>query len=130
MRWGLGIVGSNPFGIYFVRGAGKRRARRSYRLDPSPRREPNGCDGAGNHHALKTGATLREAQIVIESWRRHYNAIRPHASLGYKPPAPEGGQRTQAAHPGHRSHGWHTRGRRPSLHRGFDQSYQATYRPL
>jgi hypothetical protein len=33
--------------------------------------------------------TLREAQIVIESWRRHYNMIRPHASIGYKPPAPE-----------------------------------------
>ena len=33
--------------------------------------------------------TLREAQIVIESWRRHYNTIRPHDSLGYKPPAPE-----------------------------------------
>jgi transposase InsO family protein len=33
--------------------------------------------------------TLKEAQIVIESWRRHYNAIRPHASLGYRPPAPE-----------------------------------------
>src|SRR5262249_45646706 len=33
--------------------------------------------------------TWREAQIVIESWRRHYNTIRPHASLGYKPPAPE-----------------------------------------
>jgi putative transposase len=33
--------------------------------------------------------TLREAQIVIESWRRHYNAVRPHASLGYKAPAPE-----------------------------------------
>jgi hypothetical protein len=32
---------------------------------------------------------LREAQIIIESWRRHYNTIRPHASLGYKPPAPE-----------------------------------------
>jgi hypothetical protein len=32
---------------------------------------------------------LREAQIVIESWRRHFNTIRPHASLGYKPPAPE-----------------------------------------
>ncbi len=32
---------------------------------------------------------LREAQIVIESWRRHYNVVRPHASLGYKPPAPE-----------------------------------------
>ena len=26
---------------------------------------------------------------VIESWRRHYDTIRPHASLGYKPPAPE-----------------------------------------
>src|SRR4051812_43506389 len=26
--------------------------------------------------------TLREAQIVIESWRRHSNTIRPHASLG------------------------------------------------
>ena len=33
--------------------------------------------------------TLREAQIVIESWRRHFNTIRPHKSLGYKPPAPE-----------------------------------------
>src|SRR5246127_3376988 len=33
--------------------------------------------------------SLREAQIVIESWRRHYNTIRPHASIGYKPPAPE-----------------------------------------
>jgi len=33
--------------------------------------------------------TLREAQIIIESWRRHFNTIRPHASLGYKPPAPE-----------------------------------------
>ena len=33
--------------------------------------------------------TLKEAKIVIESWRRHYNAVRPHASLGYKPPAPE-----------------------------------------
>jgi putative transposase len=33
--------------------------------------------------------SLREAQIVIESWRCHYNIVRPHASLGYKPPAPE-----------------------------------------
>ena len=33
--------------------------------------------------------SLREAQIVIESWRRHYNGVRPHAFLGYKPPAPE-----------------------------------------
>ena len=33
--------------------------------------------------------SLREARIVIESWRRHYNTERPHGSLGYKPPAPE-----------------------------------------
>ncbi len=33
--------------------------------------------------------SLREAQIIIESWRTHYNTKRPHASLGYRPPAPE-----------------------------------------
>jgi putative transposase len=31
----------------------------------------------------------REAQVVIESWRRHDNEVRPHASLGYRAPAPE-----------------------------------------
>ena len=33
--------------------------------------------------------TLKEATVVIEAWRRHYNTIRPHSSLGYRPPAPE-----------------------------------------
>ena len=33
--------------------------------------------------------SLREAQVIIESWRRHYNTVRPHGSIGYKPPAPE-----------------------------------------
>ena len=33
--------------------------------------------------------TLREAKVLIEQWRRHYNTIRPHSSLGYMPPAPE-----------------------------------------
>ena len=33
--------------------------------------------------------SLREAEILIESWRRHYNTVRPHASLGDRPPAPE-----------------------------------------
>ena len=32
---------------------------------------------------------LKEAKVVIEGWRRHYNTIRPHSSLGYRPPAPE-----------------------------------------
>ena len=34
-------------------------------------------------------STLREAQIIIESWRQHYNRVRPHSSLGYRPPTPE-----------------------------------------
>ena len=33
--------------------------------------------------------TLEEARVIIENWRRHYNEVRPHSSLGYKPPAPE-----------------------------------------
>ena len=33
--------------------------------------------------------TLTEAQILIEQWRMDYNHIRPHSSLGYRPPAPE-----------------------------------------
>ncbi len=33
--------------------------------------------------------TLAEAKVLIEPWRRHYNTIRPHSSLGYRPPAPE-----------------------------------------
>ena len=33
--------------------------------------------------------SLKEAQIIIEEWRRHYNTKRPHSALGYKPPAPE-----------------------------------------
>lgn len=33
--------------------------------------------------------TLKEAKVVIERWREHYNTKRPHSSLGYKPPAPQ-----------------------------------------
>lgn len=33
--------------------------------------------------------TLKEAQTIIEDWRHHYNHIRPHSALGYKPPAPK-----------------------------------------
>lgn len=32
--------------------------------------------------------TLQEAQVLIERWRRHYNTVRPHSSLSYRPPAP------------------------------------------
>ena len=32
--------------------------------------------------------SLREAQIVIGLWQSTYNRVRPHSSLGYRPPAP------------------------------------------
>ena len=28
----------------------------------------------------------REAKVIIEQWRRHYNDVRPHSSLGYLTP--------------------------------------------
>ena len=33
--------------------------------------------------------TLSEARILIEQWRQHYNTVRPHSALNYRPPAPE-----------------------------------------
>jgi putative transposase len=33
--------------------------------------------------------TLKEAQTMTEPWRTHYNLVRPHRSLGGRPPAPE-----------------------------------------
>ncbi len=33
--------------------------------------------------------TLKEAQVLIEQWRIYYHTVRPHSSLGYRPPAPE-----------------------------------------
>ncbi len=32
---------------------------------------------------------LKEAQIIIERWKRLYNTIRPHQTLGNKAPVPE-----------------------------------------
>ena len=54
--------------------------------------------------------TLKEAQVLIEQWRRHYNTIRPHSALGYRPPAPAAilpdtnGQDYAVSQPPHR--GW------------------------
>ena len=33
--------------------------------------------------------TVLEAKVLVERWRREYNQVRPHSSLGYRPPAPE-----------------------------------------
>lgn len=41
--------------------------------------------------------TILEARVVTETWRREYNTIRPHSSLGYRPPAPEAYEPLQLA---------------------------------
>ena len=33
--------------------------------------------------------SIREAQILIKEWRKHYHTKRPRSALGYRPPAPE-----------------------------------------
>jgi putative transposase len=33
--------------------------------------------------------TVKEAQVLVEMWRKEYNQVRPHSALGYRPPAPE-----------------------------------------
>jgi hypothetical protein len=33
--------------------------------------------------------SIKELGVLAERWRVHYNTVRPHSSLGYKPPAPE-----------------------------------------
>jgi transposase InsO family protein len=30
--------------------------------------------------------------VLIERWRQDYNTVRPHSTLGYRPPAPEARQ--------------------------------------
>lgn len=44
------------------------------------------------HNELLDGEifyTLKEAQVLVANWRRLYNGLRPHSSLGQRPPAPE-----------------------------------------
>ena len=48
-------------------------------------------NGTLGHELLKREVfySLREAKVLIERCRVHYNTRRPHSSLGYRPPAPE-----------------------------------------
>ena len=41
-------------------------------------------------------ASRKEAQIIIEQWRHHYNHERPHSSLGNQPPAKVSGRQNAA----------------------------------
>jgi len=33
--------------------------------------------------------SLREPQIIVGEWVKHYNHVRPHSALAYRPPAPQ-----------------------------------------
>jgi len=33
--------------------------------------------------------TVLETQVLADRYRKHYNRVRPHSALGYRPPAPE-----------------------------------------
>ena len=55
--------------------------------------------------------TMAEARILVERWRRHYNEVRPHSSLGYRPPAPAAIM-LQPARPGSASDGLRLAGSR------------------
>ena len=33
--------------------------------------------------------SLKEPQFVIGQWQKHYNTVRPHSALNYRPPAPQ-----------------------------------------
>jgi putative transposase len=55
-------------------------------------------DGCLNSECFRT---RREARIVIEAWRRHFNAVRPHSSLNYLTPA-QFKKHHQSGNPTHR----------------------------
>ena len=41
-------------------------------------------------------ASKKEAQVIIEQWRHHYNHERPHSALGYRPPSEVSGRQHAA----------------------------------
>ena len=58
--------------------------------DPRENRCPESFNGKLRDELLngELSDTLPDAQVLVERWRRHYNTVRPHSSLGDRPPAP------------------------------------------
>jgi len=77
-----------------VRGWPGRIGVKTLFIEPGSPWENGYCESFNSKHrdellAAEAFSTIQEAQVLIEHWRLHYNAIRPHSSLGYRPPAPE-----------------------------------------
>jgi hypothetical protein len=53
--------------------------------------EPLGFNGTLRREVLNAEwfTSIRQAQIVIETWMKQYNHIRPHQALNMRPPVPE-----------------------------------------
>jgi transposase InsO family protein len=58
-------------------------------FEPEAERHLQSDDGQKRCDRDPLRDSLRTAQVIIENWRRHYNTVRPHSSLDYRPPAPE-----------------------------------------
>jgi Integrase core domain len=43
----------------------------------------------GQRSRIRRQGSAEEIRVLAEQWRVHYNTVRPHSSLGYRPPAPE-----------------------------------------
>ncbi len=58
-------------------------------MDLSSRRADESFNGEfrDQHLSLQWFRNRTDAKVSIEEWRRHYNEVRPHSSLGYLTPA-------------------------------------------
>ncbi len=65
-----------------VEGMQSRRNYISEMNDLSPRSDPEIL-------GREVFDTVVEAKMLVIRWRQEYNLVRPHSSLGYRPPAPE-----------------------------------------
>ena len=59
-----------------------RASRLPARTPPSQNRLRDEC------LKLEIFYSLKEAQVIVGAWKDHYNRVRPHSSLDYRPPAP------------------------------------------
>lgn len=63
-------------------------------VEPGSLRENGYCESSNSklRDELLNGEifySLKEAQILIEQWRNHYNRLRPHSASRYRPRAPK-----------------------------------------
>jgi putative transposase len=66
-------------------------ASRPPRQVPQPYRQPVSLNSKLSDKFLNEEIfySIKELLVRAERWRVHYNTVRPHSSLSYKPPAPE-----------------------------------------